>query len=67
MTGRSQAVRLPKKFHFDTETALIHREGNSVIREPAREWPEPYVDSFAGIPDDFERPSQDTVEERRKL
>jgi antitoxin VapB len=66
-TGRSQAVRLPKEFRFDTDTVLIHREGTSVILEPAREWPEAYVDSFAGIPDDFERPSQGTVEKRGKL
>jgi Virulence-associated protein and related proteins len=66
-TGRSQAVRLPKEFRFETETVLIHREGTSVILEPAREWPEGYVDSFAGIPDDFERPAQGSVEKRRKL
>ncbi len=66
-TGRSQAVRLPKEFRFDTDTVLIHREGTSVILEPAREWPEGYVDSFAGVPDDFERPTQGTADKRRKL
>lgn len=66
-TGRSQAVRLPKEFRFDTDTVLIHREGTSVILEPAREWPEGYIESFAGVPDDFERPPQGTVEKRRKL
>ena len=35
--GGSQAVRLPKEFRFDTETVLIHRDGTSVILEPARE------------------------------
>ena len=66
-TGRSQAVRLPKEFRFDTDTVLVHREGSSVILEPVREWPEGYAESFAGIPDDFERPTQGTVEKRRKL
>lgn len=66
-TGRSQAVRLPKEFRFDSETVLIHREGSAVILEPVREWPEGYVDSFAGIPDDFERPVQGKAERRRKL
>lgn len=66
-TGRSQAVRLPKEFRFDTETVLIHREGSAVILEPACEWPQGYVDSFVGIPDDFERPPQGRVEKRRKL
>jgi antitoxin VapB len=66
-TGRSQAVRLPKEFRFDSDTVLIHREGSSVILEPVRDWPAGYVDSFAGIPDDFERPAQGDIETRRKL
>ena len=66
-TGRSQAVRLPKEFRFDTDTVLVHREGSAVILEPAREWPEGYVESFAGVPEDFERPDQGSVEARRKL
>lgn len=66
-TGRSQAVRLPKEFRFDGDTVLVRREGNSVILEPVRDWPEGYVDSFAGIPDDFERPAQGDIEKRRKL
>jgi len=66
-TGRSQAVRLPKEFRFDGDTVLVHREGSSVILEPVREWPAGYVESFAGVPDDFERPAQGSVEKRRKL
>ena len=66
-TGRSQAVRLPKEFRFDTDTVLVHREGNAVILEPAREWPVGYVESFSGVPDDFERPPQGETEKRRKL
>lgn len=65
--GRSQAVRLPKEFRFETDTVLVHREGSSVILEPVRAWPEGYVESFAGVPDDFERPAQGHVEKRRKL
>lgn len=66
-TGRSQAVRLPKEFRFDTDTVLVRREGSAVILEPAREWPEGYIESFAGIPDDFERPAQGNIDKRRKL
>ncbi|MBV9495148.1 MAG: AbrB/MazE/SpoVT family DNA-binding domain-containing protein [Acidobacteria bacterium] len=57
-TGSSQAVRLPREFRFDTGIVLIRREGGSVILEPVREWPANYVESFAGIPEDFERPPQ---------
>ena len=66
-TGRSQAVRLPKEFRFDTDTVLVHREGSAVVLEPARDWPADWVESFTGIPDDFERPDQGKVEKRRKL
>jgi antitoxin VapB len=66
-TGRSQAVRLPKEFRFDGDAVLIHREGSSVILEPIREWPAGYVESFAGVPADFERPAQGFIEKRRKL
>jgi len=66
-TGRSQAVRLPKEFRFDGDTVLVRREGNNVILEPAQGWPEDYVESFAGIPEDFERPPQGEIEQRRKL
>jgi antitoxin VapB len=65
--GRSQAVRLPKEFRFDGETVLVHREGDAVILEPARDWPPGYIESFAGVPDDFERPPQGKVDTRKKL
>ena len=34
MTGRSQAVRLPKAFRFATDTVRIRKEGNAVVLEP---------------------------------
>lgn len=60
-------MRLPKEFRFDTDTVLVHREGNAVVLEPAGEWPEGWVESFAGMPDDFGRPDQGELEKRRKL
>jgi len=66
-TGRSQAVRLPKEFRFPGDKVLVHREGNTVILEPSDEWPEGYVESFSGVPEDFQRPPQGIVEKRRKL
>ena len=63
-TGRSQAVRLPKEFRFETDTVLVRRQGRAVVMEPAHEWPEGYLESFAGITQDFERPQQGEVEER---
>ena len=38
-SGRSQAVRLPKRFRFDADTVRIRRHGNAVILEPiADDW-----------------------------
>ncbi len=34
MTGRSQAVRLPKAFRFSTNEVRIRAEGSRVILEP---------------------------------
>ena len=66
-TGRSQAVRLPKEFRFQTDTVLVHRQGRAVVVEPAHEWPEGYVESFAGVAEDFARPPQGQVERRTAL
>lgn len=33
-TGRSQAVRLPKEFRFDTAEVTIERQGDAVIMRP---------------------------------
>ena len=66
-TGRSQAIRLPKEFRFEGDTVLVHREGSAVILEPVHEWPAGYAESFAGVPDDFDRPPQGRIDKRPKL
>lgn len=66
-TGRSQAIRLPKEFRFETDTVLVHREGEAIVVEPADAWPAGYVASFAGVPDDFIRPPQGKVEKTTPL
>ena len=38
-SGRSQAVRLPKAFRFETDKVRIRRHGDAVILEPvAQDW-----------------------------
>lgn len=38
-SGRSQAVRLPKAFRFDSDEVRIRRHGDAVILEPvAHDW-----------------------------
>ena len=49
-SGRSQAVRLPKKYRFDTDQVSIRREGNTVVLEvaPASTDPWAWLDSMPG-------------------
>lgn len=61
-TGRSQAVRLPKEFRFDGDTVLVHREGDKVILEPDRGWPEGWLEwlmSGPHLPADWEVPTRE--------
>lgn len=38
-SGRSQAVRLPREFRFDTEQVRIRRHGRAIVLEPiADDW-----------------------------
>lgn len=53
-SGRSQAVRLPREFRFDTEQVRIRRQGDALILEPIRDdWG--WLDAVTGPVDaDFE-------------
>lgn len=66
-SGRSQAVRLPKEFRFDTDTVFVRREGDALILEPADAWPEGYVESFAGVPPAFARPAHKGTDKRESF
>lgn len=58
LTGRSQAVQLPKDMRFSTPEVTVRREGRSVILEPleverdAKGWPTAFW-SLAGAAPDF--------------
>jgi len=61
MTGRSQAVRLPKAVRFDCEEVSIERDGERLILTPRRKqqriksWAE-FVKYAPRLSDDFEIP-----------
>lgn len=65
-SGRSQAVRLPKDFRFNTETVQIRRHGNSIILEPiAENWA--WLDAVCGQLDpDFVRAANEQPEEQER-
>ena len=46
MTGRSQAVRIPKPFRFSSREVFIRRSGDSLVLSPARDrtWSEFFRD-----------------------
>ena len=53
MSGRSQAVRLPKEFRFDTDRVVIRREGRHVVLSPPfKDWDD-YFRNGARFTDDF--------------
>lgn len=51
--GRSQAVRLPKKFRFSTDEVLVSRLGNAVILVPKEAAWQTFLDGLEGFTDDF--------------
>ena len=53
MNNRSQAVRLPKEFQFDTDEVFIRKEGEEVILSPRPLAWEPYLDSGPVASDEF--------------
>jgi antitoxin VapB len=72
-SGRSQAVRLPKEFRFDTDEVRVRRHGNAVILEPiADDWAwldavvgpvaSDFADAVAERPDQQDRPALDFFE-----
>lgn len=59
MSGRSQAVRLPKEFRFSGTEVKIRREGSAVVLEPlTKGWAEVFaeIDAIKGTP--IKRPKQ---------
>ena len=51
--GRSQAVRLPKKFRFTGEEVLVQRLGNAVMLVPKEEVWQTFLNGISSFTDDF--------------
>ena len=68
-SGRSQAVRLPKEFRFDTAEVSIHRDGDRIVLQPlhverdARGWPLAWW-KLAGSAPGFDVGARDLPHER---
>ena len=66
MTGRSQAVRLPKEFRFTCNEVRIRKEGVALILEPLPEdWS--WLDGITGaLDDDFVQAALEGVGEQSR-
>jgi antitoxin VapB len=51
--GRSQAVRLPKEFRFETDTVGIRKIGNVVVLFPPDSGWAPLLEASGQFTDDF--------------
>ena len=51
--GRSQAVRLPKKFRFNTDEVIIQQLGDAVILVPKESMWQTFMDGLNSFTDDI--------------
>ena len=67
--GRSQAVRLPKKFRFDAEEVVVQQLGKAVLLVPKEYLWATFMDGLEGFTDDIfeEGRGQGTQEGRTGL
>jgi antitoxin VapB len=66
--GRSQAVRLPKEFRFNTDEVYVTRLGSAVVLIPKGDSWSVLFDSLAGFSDDFlDRREQPLRQQERDL
>ena len=67
--GRSQAVRLPKKFRFNTDEVVIQQLGDAVILVPKESVWQTFLDGLNGFTGDIfeDGRNQGTQEERESL
>ncbi len=65
-TGRSQAIRLPKAFRFDTDEVFIERKGGHVILTPKPKSWQQYFDEGKRFSADFPERIEDVSPEERE-
>ena len=67
--GRSQAVRLPKKFRFDVDEVVVQQLGDAVILVPRKSLWKTFMEGVEGFTDDVfeEGRDQGGQQERQTL
>lgn len=65
--GRSQAVRLPKKFRFNVDEVVVQQLGDAVLLVPKDSLWQTFMDGVNGFTDDiFENGRNQGVQEERE-
>ena len=65
--GRSQAVRLPKKFRFDVEEVVVQQLGSAVLLVPKESLWQTFIDGLEGFTSDiFEDGRDQGVQKERE-
>ncbi len=53
MSGRSQAVRIPREYHIQEEEVYINKVGSSIIITPKSELKATFLEGCAMLTEDF--------------
>lgn len=68
MTGRSQAVRLPKEYRFDVDEVIINKIGDVLIMVPKDKVRSTFLSSIDQFTDDFmENGRNEPMQQERDL
>jgi antitoxin VapB len=67
MNGRSQAVRLPKEYRFDTDEVYISKQGQNVVISAKKPTWDEFFDSKSTFDDDFLNDRFDTLPQERNF
>ena len=67
MTGRSQAIRIPKQYRFTTDEVYIEQDGERIILSPKpKSWAQ-YFASAKHFTKDYPDHIEDLIPEEREL
>ncbi len=67
MNGRSQAVRLPKEYRFDTDEVYISKQGHNIIISAKKPTWDEFFDSKSSFDDDFLKDRDGTPPQERNF
>ena len=67
MNGRSQAVRLPKEYRFDTDEVYVTKQGQNIIISPKETTWDDFFNAKPAFDDDFLKDRQDSEPQDREF